>query len=76
MRVFPVLLALLVLALPFQAKAQPSDPVEFYKGYLAVQAKAKSLDELLPYCTHELGDSLGKMPTEMQANYLKMNARR
>ena len=55
-------------------QAQPSDPLEFYKGYLAVLAKAKSLDELAPYYTRELGDGLRKMPKEMQANYLKMNA--
>ena len=69
------LLALLATAGKFEAQTKASDPLEFYKGYLAVLAKVKSLDELVPYYTRELGDGLRKMPEEMRANYLKMNAR-
>jgi len=69
------LLALIVTVGKSEAQTNASDPLEFYKGYLAVLAKAKSLDELLPYYTHELSDGLRKMPAEMQANYIKMNAR-
>jgi hypothetical protein len=68
------LLALIATAGKSEPQTIASDPLEFYKGYLAVLAKAKSLDELLPYYTHELGDGLRKMPAEMQANYIKMNA--
>lgn len=68
-------LALIATAGKSEAQAKSSDPLEFYKGYLAVLAKAKSLDELVPYYTRELGDGLRKMPAEMQANYIKMNAR-
>jgi hypothetical protein len=67
----------LVLVLAFggrEAWAQ-TDPLEFYKGYLAVLAKATSLDELLPYYSKALADGLRKMPKEMQGNYLKMNVR-
>jgi Domain of unknown function (DUF4878) len=69
------LLALLVIAGKSEAQNNASDPLEFYKKYLTVLAKAKNLDELIPYYTRELGDGLRKMPTEMQANYIKMNAR-
>jgi len=69
------LLALLAIAGKSEAQTRASDPLEFYKGYLTVLAKAKSLDELVPYYTRDLGDGLRKMPTEMQANYIKMNAR-
>ena len=58
-----------------ETQTKASDPLQFYKGYLAVLAKAKSLDELLPYYTRELGEGLRKMPAEMQANYIRMNAR-
>jgi Domain of unknown function (DUF4878) len=69
------LLSLLVIAGKSEAQTRASDPLEFYKGYLTVLAKAKSVDELVPYYTRELGDGLRKMPAEMQANYIKMNAR-
>jgi hypothetical protein len=69
------LVALFATAGKSEVQTKASNPLEFYKGYLAVLAKAKSLDELLPYYTRELADGLRKMPTEMQANYLKMNAR-
>ena len=69
------LLALIVTIGKSETQTNASDPLEFYKGYLAVLAKAKSLDELLPYYTHELADGLRKMPAEMQANYIKMNVR-
>jgi len=68
------LLALIATAGKSEAQTNASDPLQFYKGYLAVLAKAKSLDELLPYYTRELADGLRKMPAEMQANYIKMNA--
>jgi hypothetical protein len=68
-----VYLATVVASLP--AQAPPADPLATYKQYLAVLAKAKTLDELLPYYTKELADGLRKMPAEMRANYLKMNAR-
>ena len=72
-----IVVAACVLALGSSApRAQAqADPIEFYKGYLAVLAKAKSLDELLPYYTAELAQGLRKMPKEMQGNYLKMNVR-
>ena len=68
------LLALIATAGKSETQTNASDPLQFYKGYLAVLAKAKSLDELLPYYTRELADGLRKMPAEMQANYIKMNA--
>ena len=52
---------------------QSDEPLTFYKKYLEVLAKAKSLDELLPYYAKELSDGLVKMPAEMKSNYLKMN---
>jgi hypothetical protein len=54
---------------------QSNDAFEFYKQYLAVLAKADSLQPLLPYYTKELSSGLGKMPKDMQANYIKMNRR-
>ena len=59
------------------APAQPKTdgPLELYKKYVEVLAKATSLDELLPYYTKELREGLGKMPSEMKGNYLKMNKR-
>ena len=57
------------------AHGQPQDAFEFYKQYLAVLAKADSLQTLLPYYTKELSSGLSKMPKDMQANYLKMNRR-
>ena len=60
----------------FAACAAPSDPLEFYREYQAVLANAKSLGPLLPYYTKDLSTGLAKMPQEMQANYLKMNARK
>jgi len=69
------LLALFATAGKSEAQTNASNPLEFYKGYLAVLAKAKSLDELVPYYTRELGEGLRKMPAEMQANYIRMNAR-
>ena len=68
------LLALFATAGKSEAQTKASDPLEFYKGYLAVLAKAKSIDELLPYYTHELADGLRKMPAEMQVNYIRLNA--
>ena len=68
------LLALIATAGKSETQTNASDPLQFYKGYLAVLAKAKSLDELLPYYTRELADGLRKMPAEMQTNYIKMNA--
>ena len=55
------------------AQAKATDPLDAYKEYLAVLAKATTLDSLLPYYTKELSDGLRKMPKDMQANYLKMN---
>lgn len=69
------LLALLALAGNSEAQTKASDPLEFYKRYLAVLARAKSLDQLMPYYTRVLVDGLRQMPAEMQANYIKMNAR-
>ena len=60
---------------PATARQQPSTPMEAYKAYLQVLAKAESLEQLLPYYTRELRDGLSKMPKEMQGNYLKMNRR-
>jgi hypothetical protein len=68
-------LCLLAGAVGLTAQAGATDPLEFYKGYLAVLAKAKTLDELVPFYVKELGDGLKKMPKEMQGNYLKMNVR-
>ena len=56
--------------------AASSDPLEFYREYLGVLAKAKSLEPLLPYYTSELATGLARMPKDMQGNYLKMNARK
>lgn len=76
-----VILALVVVGLSggmgraTSAQGTQADPLEFYKGYLGVLAKATTLDELLPYYTKELADGLRKMPKEMQGNYLKMNVR-
>jgi Domain of unknown function (DUF4878) len=74
--VLAVTFALVSSLASFAARAAPSDPLEFYREYQTVLAKAKSLDPLLPYYTKELGTGLAKMPKEMQANYLKMNARK
>jgi hypothetical protein len=60
---------------PVAAQQQPSGPMDTYKAYLEVLAKAESLEQLLPYYTKELRDGLSKMPKEMQGNYLKMNQR-
>ena len=57
------------------ASAQSPEPLAFYLKYLEVLAKAKTLDDVLPYYTKELRDGLSKMPDEMKANYLKMNRR-
>jgi hypothetical protein len=72
-----VLVALFVVSLKvgLPAQAPELDPLATYKQYLTVLAKAKTLDELLPYYTKELAEGLRKMPADMQANYLKMNAR-
>lgn len=76
MPIAPVACIVLLSAGLLAGQASPvSDPLEFYKGYLVVLAKAKTLDELLPYYGKDLAASLGKMPKEMQGNYLKMNAR-
>jgi hypothetical protein len=64
-----------LLGLPGVAHGQPNDAFEFYQKYLAVLAKADSLQSLLPYYTKELGSGLSKMPKDMQANYLEMNRR-
>jgi hypothetical protein len=72
---FMLALCLLPAAGGAVAQTSQSDPLEFYKGYLGVLAKAKSLDELVPYYVKELADGLRKMPKDMQGNYLKMNAR-
>lgn len=74
-RVAAVVLALVLAVMPAFAQTPQSDPLEFYKGYLAVLAKATSLGELLPFYTKELSTGLAKMPKEMQGNYLKMRAR-
>lgn len=71
-----VMLALAFSLASFAACAAPGDPLEFYREFQAVLAKAKTLDPLLPYYTKELSTGLAKMPKEMQANYLKMNARK
>ena len=68
-------LYLAVIGAVLQAQTGPADPLAAYKQYLTVLAKAKTLDELLPYYAKELADGLRKMPADMKANYLKMNAR-
>lgn len=68
-------LCMLAAAVGIVGQVRQADPLEFYKGYLAVLAKARSLDELVPFYVKELADGLRKMPKEMQGNYLKMNAR-
>jgi hypothetical protein len=55
--------------------SQTAEPLPFYMKYLEVLAKAKTLDDVLPYYTKEMRDGLSKMPDEMKANYLKMNRR-
>jgi hypothetical protein len=75
MKAAVLMLCLLAGAASLLAQAGAKDPLEFYKGYLAVLAKAKTLDELVPFYVKSLGDGLKKMPREMQGNYLKMNAR-
>jgi hypothetical protein len=60
---------------PGSALSQTAEPLTFYMKYLDVLAKAKTLDDLLPYYTKELREGLAKMPDEMKANYLKMNKR-
>lgn len=77
MKYLPALMLAMVSCLaPLAASAAPSDPLEFYREFQSVLAKAKSLDPLLPYYTKELSTGLAKMPKEMQANYLRMNARK
>jgi hypothetical protein len=68
-------LLLAILGAGLRAQAPDVDPLATYKQYLTVLEKAKTLDELLPYYTNELAEGLRKMPADMQANYLKMNAR-
>ena len=68
------LLLAATLAIP-SAQQKAAGPMDAYKAYLAVLANAKSLDELIPHYTKELGGLLGKMPKDQQANYLKMNKR-
>ena len=70
-----VVLALTSIVTVAAGQASPTDPLQFYKGYLGVLAKATSLRELLPFYTKELASGLAKMPAEMQANYLKMRVR-
>jgi hypothetical protein len=62
-------------AMGVQTQAPAADPLAAYQQYLTVLAKAKTLNELLPHYSKELAGGLGKMPADMQANYLKMNAR-
>jgi hypothetical protein len=64
-----------ILGAGLRAQAPGVDPLSTYKQYLTVLAKAKTVEELLPYYTNELAEGLRKMPADMQANYLKMNAR-
>jgi hypothetical protein len=71
--VVAVSVALLPRAAESQAKA--TDPLEAYKEYLGVLAKATTLDPLLPYFTRELSDGYRKMPKDMQGNFVKMNKR-
>ena len=65
--------ALASMALAAQSKS--GDPVDVYREYLSVLAKASTLDPLLPYFTKELADGMRKMPADMHAAYLKMNKR-
>lgn len=69
------LVAFLITASGSAAQPKAVDPLSAYKEYLAVLAKATTLEPLIPYYTKELGDGLRKMPKDMQANYLKMNKR-
>jgi hypothetical protein len=69
------LIATLTLVLAAIPQAPAKGPLETYKAYLEVLAKADSLDQLLPHYTKELAGQLAKMPKEMQGNYLKMNKR-
>ena len=76
MRIVVAFAVLVATALaPVRAQQKPSGPLETYKAYLEVLAKAESLDQLLPYYTKELAEGLAKMPKEMQGNYLKANRR-
>lgn len=75
MRLAMVLAALVMLVSPAHAQTSAADPLTTYKQYLSVLAKAKTLDEILPFYAKELADGLRNMPAEMRANYLKMNAR-
>jgi hypothetical protein len=69
------LVAFLITASGSAAQPNAVDPLSAYKEYLAVLAKATTLEPLIPYYTKELGDGLRKMPKDMQANYLKANKR-
>jgi hypothetical protein len=75
MRTATLLLALASTVTVAAAQTPPADPLEFYESYLAVLAKATSLDQLLPFYTKELATGLQGMPKDMQGNYLKMNVR-
>ena len=68
-------LMLAAVALPAAHQESAKGPLETYKAYLEVLAKADSLDQLLPHYTKALAGELSKMPKEMQGNYLKMNKR-
>jgi hypothetical protein len=71
-----VAFAFVAASLPHvDARQTPSGPMDTYKAYLQVLAKAETLDQLLPYYTKGLADGLSKMPKEMQGNYLQMNRR-
>ena len=71
-----VALAFVAATIPHvDARQPPAGPMETYKAYLQVLAKAERLDQLLPYYTKDLADGLAKMPKEMQGNYLQMNRR-
>jgi hypothetical protein len=63
-RALTLLLALLSLSVP--AMAQPAasykNGAEFYMAYRAAFAKAKSIDELLPWMDKERRDQIGKTP--------------
>jgi hypothetical protein len=72
---FLVALCVTTLGAGLPAQAPGADALATYKQYLTVLAKAKALDEILPYYTKGLADGLRKMPADMQGNYLKMNAR-
>jgi hypothetical protein len=73
--VLPAAILLVLGLLPVAAQQKASGPMDAYKAYLDVLAKATSLEQLLPHYTKELRDGLSKMPKEMQGNYLKMNRR-